>query len=155
MRTTAVCTALSLLIIIAGCMDRATIFNNPDPQLHKPISAFRSDALDRFPYKADAPREKEIRARAQVGYHFNRLEVVNFTEGDWENVELWVNRKYVCLVPKMQSRKLKEIHFPTLMDEKGNSFPMNSNKSEDLIRSVEVYRDGKMYQVAVEAVDIH
>ncbi len=155
MRTTAVCTALSLLIIIAGCMDRATIFNNPDPQLHKPISAFRSVALDRFPYKADAPREREIRARAQVGYHFNRLEVVNFTEGDWENVELWVNRKYVCLVPKMQSRKLKEIHFPTLMDEKGNSFPMNSNKSEDIIRSVEVYRDGKMYQVAVEAVDIH
>jgi hypothetical protein len=155
MRTTAVCTALSLVIVLAGCMDRATIFNNPDPTLHKPISAFRSDALDRFPYKADAPREREIRARAQVGYHFNRLEVVNFTEGDWENVELWVNRKYVCLVPKMQSRKLKEIHFPTLMDEKGNSFPMNSNKSEDIIRSVEVYRDGKMYQVAVEAVDIH
>jgi hypothetical protein len=143
------------LLALSGCMDRATIFENPDKSLHKPISAFRSDALDRFPYKAEAPKEKEIRARAQVGYPYNRLEVVNFTEQDWENVELWVNRKYVCLIPKMQSRKLKEIHFPTLMDEKGKSFPMNSHKSEDLIRSVEVFRDGKMYQVTVEATDIH
>jgi hypothetical protein len=143
------------LLALAGCMDRATIFDNPDPNLDRPISAFRSDALDRFPYKAEAPKQKEIRARAQVGYPYNRLEVVNFSEQDWENVELWVNRKYVCLIPKMQSRKLKEIHFPTLMDEKGKSFPMNSHKSEDLIRTVEVFRDGKMYQVTVEATDIH
>jgi hypothetical protein len=143
------------LIVAGGCMDRPTIFDNPDPNLRLSTSELRGDALDRFPYKAEAPKEREIKARAQVGYMYNRLEVVNFSESNWENVEVWVNRKYVCHVPKMESRKLKEIHFPMLFDEKGKSFPMNSNKGKELVRSVEVYRDGKMYQLAVEAVDIH
>jgi hypothetical protein len=99
------------------------------------------------------PKALEIKARAQVAYPLNRMEVVNFSEKDWEDVEVWVNHKYVCHVPKMQSRQLKEIHFPMLFDEKGNSFPMNSNKGKMLVRSVEILRNGKMYQVTVEAAD--
>jgi len=143
------------LIGIGGCVDRPTIFVNPDPSLRLSSSELRGDALDRFPYKEDAPKGREIKARAQVGYTFNRLEVVNFSESDWNDVEVWVNKKYVCHVPKMESRKLKEIHFPMLFDSEGKPFPMNSNKGTELVRSVEVYRDGKMYQLPVEAVDIH
>jgi hypothetical protein len=145
--------AVLSLLGIWGCTDRPTIFDNPDPNLRLSTSELRGDALARFPYKEEVPRAREIKARAQVAYPLNRVELVNFSEGDWGDVEVWVNRKYVCHVPKMQSRKLKEIHFPMLFDEKGNSFPMNSNKGKMLVKSVELLRDGKMYQLTVETTD--
>ena len=141
------------LAAVCGCTDRPTIFDNPDPNLRLSSSELRGDALARFPYKEEAPKAHEIKARAQVAYQLNRMEVVNFSEADWDDVEVWVNHKYVCHVPKMQRGQLKEIHFPMLFDEKGNSFPMNSNKGEMLVRSVEILRDGKMYQLTVEAAD--
>ena len=141
------------LAAVCGCADRPTIFDNPDPNLRLSSSELRGDALARFPYKEDAPKAREIKARAQVAYQLNRMEVVNFSDADWQDVEVWVNHKYVCHVPKMQRGQLKEIHFPMLFDEKGNSFPMNSNKGQMLVRSVEILRDGKIYQVTVEAAE--
>src|SRR3954462_3276314 len=134
-----------------GCSDRPTIFDNPDPNLRLSSSELRGDALARFPYRAEAPKSSEINARAQVAYAINRMDLVNFSSSDWTDVEVWVNQKYVCHIPKMERGKLKEIHFPMMFDEKGNSFPMNSNKGQMLVRSVEVLRDGKMYQLTVEA----
>ena len=149
------CAASGVFAIAAlsGCADRPTIFDNPDPNLRLSASELRGDAISRFPYKQETPRAREIQARAQVAYPLNRMEVVNFSGKDWEDVEVWVNQKYVCHVPKMQSGQLKEIHFPMLFDEKGNSFPMNSNKGKMLVRSVEILRDGKMYQLTVEAAE--
>ncbi len=141
------------LLGVWGCTDRPTIFDNPDPNLRLSSSELRGDALARFPYKEEAPKVREIQARAQVAYPINRMEVVNFSPSDWEDVEVWVNHKFVCHVPKMQRGQLKEIHFPMLFDEKGNSFPMNSNKGQMLVKSVEILRDGKMYQLTVEAAD--
>ena len=141
------------LAAACGCADRPTIFDNPDPNLRLSSSELRGDALARFPYKQEAPKAKEIQARAQVAYALNRMEMVNFSGKDWEDVEVWVNQKYVCHVPKWQSGQLKEIQFPMLFDEKGNSFPMNSNKGLMLVRSVEVLRDGRMYQLTVEAAE--
>ena len=153
LRRCAASLAVLALSSVFGCMDRPTIFDNPDPNLRLSSSELRGDALARFPYKQDAPKAREGKARAQVAYPLNRMEVVNFSGQDWEDVEVWVNRQYVCHIPKMQSRQLKEIHFPMLFDEKGNSFPMNSNKGTMLVRSVEILRDGKMYQLTVEAAD--
>ena len=107
------------LAVVCGCADRPTILDNPDPALRLSSSELRGDALARFPYKQEAPKSKEIGARAQVAYPLNRMEMVNFSGKDWENVEVWVNQKYVCHVPKWQSGQLKEIHFPMLFDEKG------------------------------------
>ena len=153
MKTTILEAAISAigLFCVAGCMDRPTIFVNPDPNLRLSASELRGDAIGRFPYKAEAPKSREPLARAQVVYPLNRLEVVNFSKSDWENVEVWVNQKYVCRVPKMQSGQLKEIHFPMLFDERGKNLPMNSPSG--LVRSVEILRDGKMYQLTVEAAD--
>jgi len=139
--------------VFCGCADRPTIFDNPDPNLRRSSSELRGDAIMRFPYKQEAPKDREIQARAQVAYALNRMEVLNFSGRDWEDVEVWVNQKYVCHVPKMQSGQLKEIHFPMLFDQAGNSFPMNSNKGKMLVRSVEILRDGKMYQLTVEAAE--
>ena len=49
-----------------GCVDRPTIFDNPDPNLRLSSSELRGDALARFPYKQEAPKAKEGAARAQV-----------------------------------------------------------------------------------------
>ncbi len=73
------------------CTDRPTIFDNPDPNLRLSSSELRGDALARFPYKEEAPKASEIKARAQVAYQLNRMEVVNFSDVDWDNVEVWVN----------------------------------------------------------------
>ena len=153
LRRCAASLAFVTLCGISSCSDRPTIFNNPDPNLRLSSSELRGDVIMRFPYKQEAPKAKEIQARAQVAYALNRMEMVNFSGKDWEDVEVWVNQKYVCHVPKWQSGQLKEIHFPMLFDEKGNSFPMNSNKGQMIVRSVEVLRDGKMYQLTVEAAE--
>ena len=153
LRRTAAAFAVLTLLGIWGCSDRPTIFDNPDPNLRLSSSELRGDAISRFPYKQEAPKAREIQARAQVAYQINRMEVVNFSQSDWDDVEVWVNHKYVCHVPKMQRGQLKEIHFPMLFDEKGNSFPMNSNQGKMLVRSVEILHDGKMYQVTVEAAE--
>lgn len=136
-----------------GCSDRPTIFDNPDPNLRLSSSELRGDALARFPYKQEVPKAREINARAQVAYQLNRVEVLNFTGAEWDDVEVWVNKQYVCHIPKMQSGQLKEIHFPMLFDQQGNSFPMNSNKGKMLVRSVEILHDGKMVQLTVETAD--
>src|SRR4051812_33800317 len=153
LRRSAAAFAVLALSSMSGCMDRPTIFNNPDPNLRLSASELRGDAISRFPYKPQAPKARDINVRAQVAYALNRMELVNFSGNDWDDVEVWVNQKYVCHVPKMQNRQLKEIHFPMLFDEKGNSFPMNSNQGKMLVRSVEILHDGRMYQVTVEAAE--
>jgi hypothetical protein len=146
-RSVAVALAAGLMAI-AGC-SQPTMFANPDPSLRKSVPELKEDSATRFPYKADAPRALEPKARALVGYDLHRVEVLNFTGEDWSDVEVWVNREYVCYVPKMESRKLKEIHYPMLYNELGQSLPF----SKSLVRTVEIYRNGTMYQIACHPVD--
>lgn len=141
----AVASAASLL---TGCQGRPTLFPNPDPSLRKTSTQLAADAARRFPYKADAPHAVESSARAQVAYSLNRLEVLNFSDEDWSDVEVWVNRKYVCHVPKMESRKLKEVHFPMLYDETGAYFPFDNKQTR--VETVEIFRDGTMYALIVK-----
>ena len=140
--------AASAATVLVGCQGRPTLFPNPDPSLRKTSTQFAADAARRFPYKADAPHAVENSARAQVAYSLNRLEVVNFSEEDWSDVEVWVNRRYVCHVPKMESRKLKEVHFPMLYDDTGAYFPFDNKRM--LVETVEIFRDGTMYAVTVK-----
>jgi hypothetical protein len=138
------------LTLLAGC-NQPTLFPNPDPALRKSNKEFAADAATRFPYKANAPRVFESKARAQVVYDLNRIEVVNFTGRDWDNVEVWVNRQYVCFVPRMENGKLKEIHYPMLYNELGKTFPLN-NKVEQ-VKTVELYCNGTMYQLTTHPDD--
>ena len=137
--------------LLAGCQGRPTLFPNPDPTLRKTSTQLAADSARRFPYKAEAPHAVETSARAQVAYSLNRLEVVNFSDEDWSDVEVWVNRKYVCHVPRMESRKLKEVHFPMLYDEAGAYFPFDNKQTR--VETVEIFRDGTMYAVTVKPAD--
>jgi hypothetical protein len=136
------------LLALAGC-SQPTLFANPDPNLRKSVPELKQDSATRFPYKSTAPHAFEPKARALVGYDLHRIEVVNFSDEDWSDVEVWINRQYVCHVPKLESRKLKEVHYPMLFNELGQSLPFRKT----VVRSVELYRNGTMYQVVCHPVD--
>jgi hypothetical protein len=136
---------LSTAFLATGCSDKATLFPNPDPSLRKTRTELRTDASQRFPYKADAPHLTDRQVRGQVRYSLNRLELLNFTGEELADVEVWVNRKYVCFVPKMQDRKLKEVQFTMLMDEQGKPFPGDNRIVR--VETVELFRGGAMHQI--------
>lgn len=121
--------------------------------MRRSAAQFAADAARRHPYKADAPRGGEVVGRAQVGYVLDRLEVVNLSDTDWNDVEVWVNKKYVVSVPKIEAKKQRTtlINFQMLYDEAGNSFPTDNNKVR--VESVELYFDGKMFDVTTKLAD--
>jgi len=138
---------------LAGCSGRPSILPNPDKSLRKTSAQFAADAAKRHPYKSDAPRGGQLAARAQVGYMLDRLEIVNLSDTDWTDVEVWVNKQYVVHVPRIEAgaKRTTVLPFGMLFDDKGNSFPTNNNKVR--VQSVELYMDGKLYDVTTKLAD--
>ena len=145
--------ALSVLCIaaIAGCADQPAIFQSSDPALQKSVSDFRADAATRFPYKADASRTTEDKVRAKVEYGIKRLDIANFTGANLLDVEVWVNRQYVCHVPVIEDRGLKHIEFPMLCNILGTTFPKNNG--EIRVEKVELLYAGEFHEIRVNAYD--
>ncbi len=145
----------SLLVIAAasllGCAGRPSILPNADKNLHKTSAQFAADAAKRQPYKADAPRGGTIAGRAQVDYTFDFLDVANLSDADWDNVEIWVNKRYVVFVPKLVKGKLDRLPFQMIFDDAGNSFP--TKNSGVRVEAVEIYKDGKMFDLTTKLAD--
>ena len=139
------------LCTLVGCSGRAELFPNSDTMLRKPSTAFAADAAKRFPYKIDAPRAGMAQARAQVGYALDVLEITNLSGEDMANVELWVNQEYCVFLPRMQKNKLKKLTFQMLFNEDGLSFPTDNKLRR--INKLEMYFDGKMYDVKLQLAD--
>jgi hypothetical protein len=139
----------ALFAVAAGCGGRVSYFPNSDPALRRKPAEFAADAASRHPYKADAPRGGEINGRAQVGYWVDHLDVANLSNADWDNVEVWVNQAYVVHVPKIPARRTWTFNFEMLYDAAGHHFP--TSKTE--IKKVEIYMDGRMYDVPVKLAD--
>ena len=147
------------LALVCGCdsTGRPVFMRNPDAALRKETTEFAADAAKRFPYKADAPKgeAKDAPARALVSYApMNRLDVVNLSDKEYENLELWVNRTHVVFVPLMPGKdKLSptQIDFKMLYDEKGKPFAIT--KEVPRVETVELFMNGKMYPVAVQMAD--
>lgn len=149
-RVAVVCLLVGGALVI-GCSGRPSVLPNPDPQFRKTSAQLAADAAKRQPYKSEVPRGGEAVARAQVGYVLDRLEVSNLSSEDWSNVEIWVNEKYVVGVPTLKHKQLAQINFQMLYDQNGNYFPTNNKKVR--IDKVEIYRDGKMYDVPLQLAD--
>lgn len=137
--------------VVAGCQGRAEIFPNSDKNLRKTAAEFAADAAKRHPYKSDAPRGGEAIARAQYGNWMNVLEITNLSADDWTDVEVWVNKSYVVYLPQMQRGVLKRIPFQALYNDAGAHFPTSTKK--DHVKTVELYRDGQMWDVKVQLAD--
>jgi hypothetical protein len=141
----------ALAFIGVGCMESPTLIPNPDPNLRKTSAQFSADAVKRHPFKTDAPKGEPNFARSEVGYMVNSLDIVNLSDRDWKNAEVWVNEKYVCMVPDMKQHDLKRLNFEMLFDDEGNYFPRDNSKT--LVKTVNVLLDGKMYDCKVTLAD--
>lgn len=134
-----------------GCAGRAELLPNSDKNLRRTAAEFAADAAKRFPYKADAPRGGDLAGRSQVGYSLNVLEVINLSENDWTDVEVWVNKTHVVSLPLMERNKLKRIPFQAIYDSNGANFPTNNKTVR--VQTVEVFMGGKMYDVRTQLAD--
>jgi len=143
--------SLMLFVALTGCAGRTELMPNSEPALRKTPPQFAADAAKRFPYHADAPRAGDAQARAQIGYGVERIEVVNHSTEDWKDVELWVNRTYVIHLPVMQKGVLKSIPFQAIFNDQGQCYPSDFRKNH--IETLEVYKDGALYQVATQLED--
>ncbi len=139
---------------VFGCAGRPALFPNSDPTLNRSSTEFAVDAAKRFPFKADAPSGGDATARAQVGVWKKVIEIENLGSDDWENVEVWINQKYVVFVPKMQQKVLKTLPFSMLFDDNGHAFPREGSSEADArVSKVQIFRDGKMYDVKLQLAD--
>jgi hypothetical protein len=142
---------LTLTAILTGCAGRAELIPNGDPSLRKTAAEFAADAAKRYPYKANAPAGGDANASAEVGYVFDRIDVLNTAGADVKNIEMWVNSSYVVFLPSLPSKKIVSVPFQAIYNDAGQSFPTSNGKffsrEPILVKKVEFYRDGKMYNV--------
>jgi hypothetical protein len=150
-----VCLFVLALALAAGGCSRTppALIPNNDRSLRKTAREFAADAKTRQPYKADAPKAGTAVARSQVGYSADQVEVVNLSDETWNDVEVWVNQRWVCHIPQMKPRDLKVINFRMLYDDKGQSFPMSNNREGTRVDKVEVLWAGQIYNVPVALAD--
>jgi hypothetical protein len=148
-----VCVALLGAGMTFGCAGRPALLPSTDPNLRKTMTEFAADAAKRHPYKSDAPRGGEALARASIEYTFKTFQILNYSDTDWQDVEIWVNQNYVVFVPAIPHGKegSKLIEFSMLFDEKGNYFKTDGGKVH--IDQLEVLRDGKMYTIKTTPAD--
>src|SRR5436305_5154578 len=81
--------ALLGVALLGGCAGRTSILPNSDKALRKTSVEFAADAAKRA-YPEAAPRGGEAQAQAAVDHGFlNRIEVVNLSDANWTDVDLW------------------------------------------------------------------
>jgi hypothetical protein len=148
--------AAGAVLLLAGCAGRAALFPNKDDSLRKTSAQFAADAAKRN-YEADAPRGGEAAARAEVDYTLKEVRLANLSPEDWNDVEVWVNQKYVVHLPVIPHQNKGEgyrhLNFQLLYDNQGNYFPVSIVSSKMRVEKVEVCYDGKMYDVPVRLAD--
>ena len=136
----------AMAMALAGCHDTPGFYPNQDVALRKPIGNYRMDAARRT-YPADAPRVRGLAARSQIGYVVKAVDVANLSDEDWNEVEVWVNKQYVCYLPRMEKGVLKSIPFDALYDGDGHHVPTGSRTF--IVETVEVFFGGKLYDMPV------
>jgi hypothetical protein len=143
------------LATLAGCAGRPSLIPNSDPALRKTSAQFASDAAKRHPFNASLPSGGTAQGRAQVGYGRDTIEIVNLGTQDWQNVELWANRKYVVFIPRIRAGadRVTTINFQMMFDENGHYFPLDNSTPQRMVRQLEIVRDGSIYTVPFAQAD--
>jgi hypothetical protein len=138
--------AVAALLLLTGCMSdgRPTIIPNADPALRKTSTEFAADAAKRS-YPLDAPRASGTIARAQYNVMEKQFEVANLTNSDWQNIEVWLNQKYVVTIPQFDRNTGKSLDFGLFYDNNGHHF--DTDFGNNPVRSLEIYQNGRMYDV--------
>jgi len=144
-------TGVFAVALLAGCAGRPSLLPNSDKDLRKTSVAFAADAAKRT-YPSSAPHGAEAQAQASVDHGFgNKIDVINLSDENWSNVELWVNEKYVVFIPNWPSRRMEQINFQMLYDRDGGSFPTNNKNIR--VEKIEIFVDGKLHTVPTKLAD--
>ena len=137
---------------LVGCSGRVSLLPNSDKSLRQTPAQFASSAAKRT-YQFDLPDGGAARARAQVAYDTDTVQILHDSEEDWTDVEIWVNHKYVVHIPRIEAgrKRVKSITFRMLYDDQGNPFP--SDNRRQMIDSLEMVRDGTKYSIPLVLAD--
>ena len=79
------------------------------------------------------------------------MDIVNLSGDTWNQVEVWVNEKYVVFIPVWPTRELKRIGFKMLYDRNGQTFPTDNKQFK--VDKIEIVRDGKVYSAPMKLAD--
>lgn len=149
--------ALSILGLVvaslAGCEGRPALVPNSDPTLNKTSTQFAADAAKRFPYPSSLPHAGTADGRASVDVTLTRLQILNSSDEDWNDIDLWVNQSYVVhirSIPKGK-QKVETVGFEMLYNSTGDYFSTSGGKNP--VNLVEMRRNGKMYQIPIVLAD--
>jgi hypothetical protein len=139
---------------LVGCEGRPTLFPNSDSNLRKTSTEFAADAAKRFPYPGEtAGKGGEISGRAEVDVMLGHIQILNSSNDDWKEIDIWVNKSHVCHVPIIPKgkEKVETIVFAMLYDAHGSYFSTENGKNP--VNRVEIVREGKIYTVPVRLAD--
>lgn len=145
--------ALGVVVVSGvGCSGRVSLLPNSDKSLRQTPAQFASEAAKR-PYQMDLPDGGDPEARAQVAYEADQLQLLNLSQEDWTDIEVWLNQKYVMHLPRLEAgkKRVKTLTFLMFYDDAGNPFPTNNKKQ--FIDKLEIVRDGKKYNVPLHLAD--
>jgi hypothetical protein len=139
-------TAVFAVLCGFGCSGRVAMLPNSDKALRRTPAQFAAEAAKKT-YRSDLPDGGTAEAKAQVAYDTDQIQLLNLSDEDWTDVELWANRKYVVHLSRIEAgkKRVKTITFLMLYDDQGNPFPSDNRKQ--MIDKLEMVRDGKLYQV--------
>jgi hypothetical protein len=142
--------ALSLGASVLGCEGSVSLLPDADPALRKPPAVFSADAAKRQ-YEADAPKVQDSQSRAQYALILREIDLANISNKDWSNVEVWINGQYVVYCPSFDKKSDKCLYFTMFYDQSGHHF--DTQNGQNPVKSLEVYRDGVLYQVTDHVAD--
>lgn len=134
-----------------GCSNKPTLIPPGNPALRKTISQFAADGAKRHPFKDDLPSGGQAVARAEVDYGLDVLHIVNLSDEDWQNVELWVNHDYVVFVPAIKPKVQETVNFEIMYDGNGKAFPTDNRVTR--VDKLQMVRDGKLYEIPLRLAD--
>lgn len=139
--------------LLVGCEGRPQLIPNSDPALNKTSTQFAADAAKRFPYPASLPHVGTANGVAEVDLMLTRLQILNASDEDWNDLEIWVNQNYVCHVPSIPKgkQKVETIGFEMLYNASGDYFSTAGGKNP--VNLIEMRRNGKVYQLPIVLAD--
>jgi hypothetical protein len=139
--------------LLAGCEGRPALMPNSDPAMNRTSTQFAADAARRFPYPQSGPRGKTAAGRAEIDLMLTRLQILNSSDEDWNEVDIWVNQSYVCHVPSIPKgkQKVETVEFTMLYNMSGHYFTTDGGKTP--ITLVEMRKDGKLCQIPLVLAD--
>lgn len=149
----ACCIGAVVFALLAGCEGRPALVPNSDPALNKTSTQFAADAARRFPYPSSLPHPGTADGRAEVDVMLTRLQILNSSDEDWKDIEIWVNQSYVCHIPNIPKgmQRVETVGFEMLYNVNGDYFSTSGGKNP--VTLVEMRRDGKVYQLPIVLAD--